>query len=90
MKDFKVGRKHLYYRFQLVLLEMKRILLLLAKRKVPLSAQQLDISGLCLSGPSVEIGGFSLDCVHIWGLIFEVWVEPHSDFAVSMSDEKQS
>lgn len=48
-----------------VVSEMKRILQLLAKLWVPLGIQQLDIPGLCLNEPSVEIVGFSLDCVHI-------------------------
>lgn len=70
-----------------VLLEMKKILL--AKLDVPLCVQQLNIPGLCLGGPSAEIVGFSLDCLHIWGLILEVWVKPHSDSAVGSSDEKK-
>lgn len=37
----------------------------LAKLQVPLGIQQLVIPGLCLDGPSVEIVGFSLDCMHI-------------------------
>lgn len=45
--------------------EMKRILRWLAKLRVPPGTQQLDIPGLCLDGPSVEIVGFSLDCVYI-------------------------
>lgn len=45
--------------------EMKRILRWLAKLRVPPGIQQLDIPGLCLDGPSVEIVGFSLDCVYI-------------------------
>lgn len=63
---------------------------MLSKLRVPLGIQQLDIPGLCLNVPSVEIVGFSLDCVHISGLILEVWVKPHSDStesAVCLSDE---
>lgn len=41
------------------------ILRSLAKLRVPLGIQQLVIPGLCLDGPSVEIVGFSLDCMHI-------------------------
>lgn len=48
-----------------VVLQMKRILRWLAKLRVPPGIQQLDIPGLCLDGPSVEIVGFSLDCVYI-------------------------
>lgn len=70
---------------------MKRILRSLAKLQVPLGIQQLDLPGLCLDGPSVEIVGFSLDCVYIQGLILKVWVKPHSDSresAVCLSDEE--
>lgn len=70
---------------------MKRILRSLAKLPVPLGIQQLDIPGLCLDGPSVEIVGFSLDCMYIQGLILKVWVKPHSDStesAVCLSDEE--
>lgn len=49
----------------LLFAEMKRVLRLLAKLPVPPGIQQLDIPGLCLDGPSVEIVGFSLDCVYI-------------------------
>ena len=70
---------------------MKRILRSLAKLRVPLGIQQLDIPGLCLDGPSVEIVGFSLDCTHISGLILEARVKPHSDSTesvVCLSDEE--
>lgn len=49
----------------LLFAEMKRVLRSLAKLPVPPGIQQLDIPGLCLDGPSVEIVGFSLDCVYI-------------------------
>lgn len=65
-----------------VLQEMKRFLQLPGKLQVRHSPQQLDIPGLCLHGPSVEIWGFSLDCTHIWSPMLDVWVKPHSDSAV--------
>lgn len=53
-------------RFQwLLFLKMKRICRSLAKHPAPLGIQQLDIPGLCLDGPSVEIVGFSLDCMYM-------------------------
>lgn len=48
--------------------EIKRLLRSHANLPVPLGIQQSDIPGLCLDGPSVEIWGFALDCVHIWDL----------------------
>lgn len=71
------------------MLEMKKMLKLLARLDVPLGAEQPNIPGLCLGGPSAEIVGFSLDCLHIWSLILEVWVKPHSDSAVCSSNEKK-
>lgn len=59
-------KKHLHSWISMAVVpEMKRILRWLAKLRVPPGIQQLDIPGLCLDGPSVEIVGFSLDCVYI-------------------------
>lgn len=60
------GKKHLRSWISVAVVpEMKRIIQWLAKLQVPPGIQQLDIPGLCLDRPSVEMVGFSLDCVYI-------------------------